>query len=272
VSRTAAGCNYQWDIAFPDYDPVGVIAAPFAQNHVAWLKARVRSGRRVEQVDVGSASQIRPRLVGAFSIRMLAGNGRVWTGAADASRSIFPSRSVWTREAMPSENDMSIAMVLAFGPFRYFTGGDLDADTHDGAVPWLDIETPVVRMAGKVDVAVADHHGYYDADGPEFTRALDADAYVIPAWHATHPAMATVQRMLNAWPGQVPRDVYVTRLVPESRAVNARFAPLLKSTEGHVVVRIDARGDYRVFVTDSRDEDDRITLTSTVRRAKLARS
>jgi hypothetical protein len=264
--------NLVIDRGFPDYAPLPLIDAPFASNHLAWLRARVKSGRRVEHVMVGSSAQLKARRTNAFTLRFVGGNGRVWTGAENGSRDLFPPKSTWTQEAMPDENHMSIAMVLGFGPFRYFAGGDLVADTHDGAVPWLDVETPIVDAAGPVDVASADHHGYFDACWPGFTRALDADAYVIQAWHATHPAMGSLQRMLNAWRGRVPRDVFITRLDSDSRAVNARFLSQVKSTEGHVVVRVDAGGRYRTYVTDSRDEKDTVTFAGEVRRSKLLKS
>lgn len=260
------------DRGFPDYATKPLIPAPFAQNHRAWLEARVRSGRRVEPVSVGSTGQLRPRRGGAFSARFVGGDGRVWTGAGETSRSLFPPRSQWTTEAAPDENHLSIALVLAFGPFRYFTGGDLTADTHDGAVPWLDVETPIARAAGPVDVAAANHHGYFDAGGAGFVQALKADTYVVQAWHATHPAMATLQRLLNDWPGRPRHEVYVTRLAPESRAVNGRFLPGVRSTEGHVVVRVSPDGRYSVFVTDSRDEKDTVTFASAQRPSKLTQA
>jgi hypothetical protein len=257
------------DRGFPDYAPLPLIDAPFAANHLAWLTARAKAGRRVEKVSVGSSTQVKARRAGAFAVRFVGGNGRVWTGRENGSHDLLPPRAAWTREAMPDENSMSIALVLAFGPFRYFAGGDLAADTRDGAVPWLDVETPVVTAAGRVDVAAADHHGYFDACSPAFTRALDADAYVIQAWHATHPAMAPLQRMLNAWPGRPLHDVFITRVDPVSRAVNGRFLPNVKSTEGHVVVRVGADGRYRIYVTDSRDERDIITFAGELRSPKL---
>lgn len=259
------------DRGFPDYAPLPLIDAPFAANHLAWLRARVAVGRRVEHVSVGSSTQLRARQAGAFTVRFIGGNGRVWNGAENGSRDLLPPRLAWTPEAMPEENHMSIAMVLGFGPFRYFAGGDLVADTHDGAFPWLDVETPIVNAAGRVDVASADHHGYFDACGPGFTRALDADVYVVQAWHATHPAIGSLQRLLNAWKGRPTRDVFITRLDPASRAVNGRFLPQVKSAEGHVVVRVNRDGSYRVFVTDSRDEADRITLASAIRVPKANR-
>ncbi|MDF0486719.1 MBL fold metallo-hydrolase [Sphingomonas sp. H39-1-10] len=259
------------DRGFPDYASLPLTSAPFAVNHLAWLKARVKAGRRVEKVAVGSARQVTSRRAGAFTLRFVGGDGRVWTGAEGRSRDLLAPKSSWTPEATPEENHMSIAMVLAYGGFRYFAGGDLVADTHDGTVPWLDVETPIVEAAGRVDVASADHHGYFDACRPGFTRALDADTYVIQAWHATHPAMSSLQRLSNAWRGRSPRDVFITRLDPASRAINARFLPQVKSTEGNVVVRVHADGRYRIYVTDSRDERDSITSVSRERLAKLPR-
>ncbi|NQE64045.1 ComEC/Rec2 family competence protein [Caulobacter sp. RHG1] len=260
------------DRGYPDYDPLPLISAPFAANHRAWLEARLRAGRRVERVAVGSVRQLKARREGAFAVRFVGGNGRVWTGDGEASRALYPPPSARTAGARLEENHLSIAMVLAFGPFRYFTGGDLMADTQDGAYPWLDVETPIVQAAGPVDVATADHHGYFDATGPQFVRALNADAYVVQAWHATHPAMATLQRLLDDWPGRARRDVYITRLAPESRAVNGRFLPGVKIVEGHVVVRVDADGRYRVLVTDSRNETDEVLLASLPRAAKRSRA
>lgn len=260
------------DRGFPDYDPLPLIKAPFAANHLAWLNARMKSGRRVEQVAVGSSRQLEARRPGAFSVRFVGGNGRVWTGIAERSRDLLPPRSSWTVAAAPEENHLSIAMVLSYGPFRYFAGGDLVADTHNGAVPWLDVETPIVKAAGAVDVASANHHGYFDACSQDFTRSLDANAYVIQAWHATHPAMGSLQRMLDAWRGRTTRDVFITRLDPVSLAVNGRFLPHVKSTEGHVIVRVSPDGRYRIYATDSRDENDTITFAGETRRSRLQRA
>ncbi|RVT93560.1 ComEC/Rec2 family competence protein [Sphingomonas crocodyli] len=256
------------DRGFPDYDPLPLIDAPFAANHFAWLTARLQNGRKVQHVAVGSKEQLVSRTPGAFTVRFTGGNGRVWSGGNGQSRDLLPPRQSWTPEGTPEENHMSIALVLEYGPFRYFTGGDLVADTHDGAIPWLDVETPIARATGQVDVAAANHHGYFDACWPEFARTLAADTYVIQAWHATHPAMASLQRMADAWRGRPTKDVFITRLDPASRAVNERFVPKVKSTEGHVVVRVSPDGHYRTFVTDSRDETDQLRFTGDIKASK----
>ncbi|MEA1648912.1 MBL fold metallo-hydrolase [Nitrospirillum sp. BR 11164] len=255
------------DRAYPDYGALPPLAAPFATNYRAWLDARVRAGRAVAAARVGSLEQIRPRTpVPGFAIRVLAGNGRVWTGRGRDSRALFPDGATLAPADRPPadrpvENMMSLALRLDYGRFGYFTGGDLTASTRDGRFPWMDVETPVAAACGRVEVAVADHHGYFDACGPDFVRLLDAQAYVIPSWHATHPGMAQMERLTNAWPGASPRDVFATELLPAAAQVNERFLPALRSRQGHVVVRVaPGGGSYRIFVLDSTREEGGITL------------
>lgn len=243
------------DRSYPDYGRLPPPNAPFTANYLAWLDARRRGGRRVEAVRVGSDRQISlrsPRAFPGFSVRALAANGRVWTGQGEASRDLFPDIAGLAPEDRPTENMCSVALRIGYGKFGYFTGGDLVADTRDGAFPWMDVESPAARAAGRVEVAAADHHGYFDACGPDFVRALDARAYVIPGWHVTHPGQMQLQRLLGAWRGKAQRDVFALEMLPENRLVNARFANQLRSTQGHVVVKVAPGGDsYRILVLDS---------------------
>lgn len=157
------------DRSFPDYGQLPPPRARFATNYLAWLSARRHAGKRVERLNVGSSQQIvfRSSSQGPqLTVRGLAANGCVWTGNGNESRSIFPDLTTIPIESRPGENSCSIALRLDFGRFSYFTGGDLNADTHDGRQSWLDVETPTVRVCGRVEVAVADHHAYFDSCGP----------------------------------------------------------------------------------------------------------
>lgn len=253
------------DRGYPNYAlrPPMPPSAPFADNYIAWLHTRRRKGRTVARIDVGSTSQItlhRPQDYPTFSIRTLAANGSVWTGTGQESRSLFPDLSTLPPEALPDENKCSMAFLVSYGLFRYYTGGDLNCDTYDGRYPWMDVETPVARAAGKVDVAVANHHGYFDACGPGFVALLDATNYIIPAWHVTHPGMAQLQRMLGAWPGVRRHNVFATRMLPENCLINNRFTAEMRSRQGHVVVRVEpGGGSYRILVLDSSNEQDYVT-------------
>jgi Metallo-beta-lactamase superfamily len=252
------------DRGYPDYGPLPPLAAPFTSNYLAWLNERQRTGRAIERLDVGSDSQIELRCAARhadFAVRALAGNGRIWNGTGTDSHSLFPDICGLAAADRPIENMLSLAVRLSYGRFSYFTGGDLTCDTRDGRFPWMDVETPVARAAGRVEVAVANHHGYFDACGPDFVRLLDAQAYVIPAWHVSHPGQAQVQRLLGGWPGVARHDVFATEMLPGNRQLNERFAGQLRSTQGHVVIRVAPGGDsYSIYVLDSSREVGAVTL------------
>jgi Metallo-beta-lactamase superfamily len=248
------------DRGYPDYGLLPPLTAAFTANYLAWLDERRRAGREVARLDVGSESQIK-LLYGECTVRALAGNGRIWDGTGTGSHALFPNIESLAADVRPSENMLSLALRLSHGRFSYFTGGDLVADTRDGRFPWMDVETPVARVAGRVEVAVANHHGYYDACGPDFVRLLDAQAYVIPTWHVSHPGQAQLQRLVGGWPGVARHDVFATEMLPGNRQLNERFAGQLRSTQGHVVIRVAPAGDtYFIYVLDSRHEVGAVTL------------
>lgn len=67
---------------------------------------------------------------------------------------------------------------------------------------------------------------------------------------------APLERLLGAWPGIQRHDVFATERLPANRLINARWTQQLKSTQGHVVVRVAPGGNsYRIFVLDSTLED-----------------
>jgi beta-lactamase superfamily II metal-dependent hydrolase len=250
------------DRAFPDFGSMPPLDAPFASNYLAWLRSRVARGLAVEAARAGSTSQITWRKAAGLprlEARVVATSGRVWTGSGEDSALVIRDPAGLSRAELPSENQLSIALRIDYGRFSYYTGGDLNFDTHDGRMPWNDVETPVARATGRVEVATANHHGYFDAVGPEFVRSLDAQAYIIQSWHLSHPGPAQLERMLGAWPGQKPRDVFALEMLPVNRAFNSRFVGKLRSTQGHVVVRVAPDGEsYRIYVLNSLNEHDEI--------------
>jgi beta-lactamase superfamily II metal-dependent hydrolase len=255
------------DRGFPNYAPTQLpLKAPFAQAYLDFLRSRAVAGAKVEAAQVGSTQQIglrkNPARFANFAARILSANGNIWSSSTHAVEAHLGSVTSSTT-AHGNENLFSIATRFTYGAFSYFTGGDLDADTNDGRFPELDIETPVARAAGRTEVAVANHHGYFDACGPAFTNALDAQAYIIPAWDIGHPGSAQMQRMLGAWDSnnsKATHDVFTLELLPQNALLNRRFASQLKSQQGHVVVRVvPGGGTYSIYTLDSTTENGNIT-------------
>ncbi len=231
-------------------DTPAPLPSPMLANYRAY---RHSLGDRAANLEAGRADQIVPLHGGQFQVRTIAVNGRVWTGVANQSRSVFPADwQTLPTEDRPSENHFSAAIVIRYGAFDYYTGGDLVGVPLDGAPSWHDIETPIAQVLGPVDAMVLNHHGWLDTTNPAFLAALRPRVVVIPTWHATHPDHGVLRRLIapRSYPG--PRDLFATGLLDAPRAVFSylRQSPFA-SEQGHVVIRVAAGGDsYRVYVLD----------------------
>jgi hypothetical protein len=255
------------DRGFSDYNSPPPPQAPYLQNYLNYIRSRQNLGEGTERIRVGSARQIhlvrRSSLYPNFTVRNLAANGEVWTGIGDRTRRRFPALKDLQQADYPTENMCSIAIRLSYGKFDYFTGGDLTSDSEIAGEPWRDIETPVAQAAGAVEVAVADHHAYFDAVGYGFVRALRPQVFIVPAWYVAHPDTGSLSRMLSPQLYKGNRDVYATCMMDANRSVNNQFVLKLKSLEGHIVVRVaPGGGEFQIVVTDNSDDSDRVKLMS----------
>jgi beta-lactamase superfamily II metal-dependent hydrolase len=255
------------DRGFPDYTYPLLSQAPFALNYLDYVRSRQRLGRPTERIKVGSASQIRlvhqPSPNSNFTVRNLVANGDIWTGDGEQTRRCFPDLKDLKKADYPTENMCSIAIRLSYGKFDYFTGGDLTSDTEESGELWRDVETPVARAAGPVEVAVADHHAYFDAVGPDFVRALRPEVFIIPSWYIAHPSVLPLRRMLSRQLYAGDRGIFATCVMEANRLVNNQFISKLLSMDGNIIVRVAPGGDeFRIIVTDNADDSDRIKLVT----------
>jgi L-ascorbate metabolism protein UlaG (beta-lactamase superfamily) len=247
------------DRGWPDYSYPAPPRDTTSLNYIALAKDLSAHGTKIERARAGSAQQLALRHDAArypgFSARVLSVNGAVWTGSGDEAHDLFPPVVGLDSAAMPTENMCCASVLLQYGAFRYYSGGDLTCDTSYGRFPWHDIESPVAQAAGPVSVAVANHHGYFDACGPAFVRALQPRVWVVPTWHASHPAMNVIANLFSKdlYPGE--RSVFATGMTPEALLTTERFSSSLSSSDGHVVVRV-APGDrtFSVHVISAHDE------------------
>jgi hypothetical protein len=122
---------------------------------------------------------------------------------------------------------------------------------------WKDIEPPVARACGPVDVLKANHHANYDANGVVFLRTLQPRVIVASTWGASQPSMNVYRRMLSSLTYPGPRDVFFTNAVAATLA--ALHIDQLKNATGHIVVRVLPGGaEYFVYALEDADESGRI--------------
>lgn len=253
------------DRNWPDYNWPVPLEDRKMQNYrkfIAWQTEH--RGLVAERLRVGRSDQF--RLVNraaaypSFEIRGIAANGEVWTGQGTETKQHFPPLAQLARTNYPAENKCSCAIRVRYGKFDYFTGGDLDEKDVEFAVPgdeWKDIEPPVARATGPVDVLKANHHANYDANGVTFLRTLQPRVIVTSTWGASQPSMNVYRRMLSTQTYAGPRDLFFTNETTSTLA--ALHIDAFKNASGHIVVRVLPGGEkYFVYVLHDTDETFRI--------------
>ncbi len=247
------------DRAWPDYNWPKPLQAEHIKNYRQFVEWQAGQGSlSVERFRVGSNDQVtllkNPSGYPDFSIRNIVANGVVWTGAGSGSVSHFPAVETLSSD-LPSENMSSLGFKMSYGAFDYFTSGDLVGIPPAGSPEWQDIETPVARVVGPVDVSVANHHAFIDGQNAFYIKTLQPRVTVIQSWGAAHPAHSTLSRLMSErlYPGE--RDIFITNLKSETKLVLGRAAERMKSQQGHIVVRVSPGGsEYRIFILDDTAE------------------
>lgn len=207
---------------------------------------RFKAGRKDQFVLLNNPDKY-PR----FHIRNLAANGEIWIGRGTQVRSRFSKRETI------NENMKSTALVLRYGNFSYFTGGDL-YEPMEMALAWL---------IGPADVHVSNHHG--SEAHPFFLEILRPRIHIVQVWDSIQPRPQVFERFLDPSVYSGPRDIFLTNGMWEGRRENIadwfdentaqryaeEFMPAVTAEQGHIVIRVDPSGDrYQIYMLDDRDE------------------
>jgi hypothetical protein len=252
------------DRGWPDYSYPAKFTDETMANYRRFLDAKIVDGMHVERFKAGVTTQLRLQHEAAqyptFEIRNIIVNGELWTGAGDATRMLFPPIETVPAADRPNENMCSLGFRLAYGKFRYFTGGDLPGTPDPGFPDWHAPESAVAPVVGPVDVHVVNMHGSMGEESELFLATLRSTALIVPSWAPSHPAPDVLKRIVNSRLPPSPRYVFATELREAARIVIGQRATQLAGPPGHIVVRVEPGGDrYRVFTLDNRDERDLIT-------------
>lgn len=248
------------DRGWPDYSYPAPLTDENVANYRRFVAAQPR-GMKIERFRPGSATQITLRYDAAnypaFAIRNVVGNGEVWTGNASETTQIFPPIQSLVAADLPTENMCSLGLRLEYGPFRYYTGGDLPGAADPGFPVWHSVEPAIAGVVGRVDVHVVNQHGSMGEESEAFLRELQSTVLIVPAWAPSHPAPDVLKRIINSRLPPARRYVLATDLREAARIVIGPRANQLAGPPGHVVIRVEPGGkQYRVFVLENQDERD----------------
>ena len=238
-------------------------------NYELLLKERESQGLKNEQFVVGSDKQLvlkfSPADYPTFRIQNIAGNGKIWTGKGADARPMIAEDA--PEGAALDENSSSCVFRLEYGKFAYYMGGDIrGVYSKKKNNYWIDAQTPVSKVVGKVDVAVADHHGYRDSMNENLLKALDAKAIVLPIWDFYHPHPNAMKRIINSGVTEVfPAGITKAR----RQEMNEKGLGDVIRPDGHIVVRVYNGGEkYQIFVLNDRSLDYEIIYKSKVFKSK----
>ena len=126
-----------------------------------------------------------------------------------------------------SENDYSIALRIRFGDFIFSTAGDLDGENSvsDDGYKYHNIETPVRKIVGVVDVYHANHHGSSHSSNKDYVETLQKRSLIScgkgnRCGHPTDQALGNMSAWLSKTFITQDCNLSVTKLYPEKQIVN----------------------------------------------------
>ncbi|MCG2614022.1 hypothetical protein LZZ85_07005 [Terrimonas sp. NA20] len=266
IDRGFPSYNYPYDLKrFSDKYGGGEIEfGRTMKNYFSWLDEAMHNGMKASSLRAGSHRQLvlrnQPAAYPSFFIQNIKSNQWIWNGKDSTIVAHFPPIDSSNRKTWPDENSLSLALTVNYGPFTYYTGGDNPGNVFPGDNPLRDVETPIARVVGEVDVAVTDHHGNRDAVNEYMVKTLKPSVWIGQTWSSDHPGHEVLARMTNQHIYSGPRDLFATNMLEANRLViGSLIDHSYKSQQGHVLVRVLPGGEtYYVIVLDDTTNDLRV--------------
>lgn len=231
------------------------------ENYHRFVQHHQELGMKPALFKAGSRSQVvlqhKPKNFPEFYVRNIKANGLIWTGKDSTTIQHFPPIDTANSKTWPDENTLSLALTIHYGRFTYYTGGDNPGNVFYGDAAWRDVETPIAKAVGEVDIATLDHHGNRDAINEFFVKTLKPRVWIGQSWSSDHPGHEVLVRLTTPFLYEGPRDLFATNMLEANKIV---IGPLIdrsyKSQQGHIVVRVLPGGkNYYVIILDDTRSD-----------------
>ena len=248
-----------YDRGYPDYDYPVVMEDRHLDNYRNFVANHVRENGAVqEKFNVGELNQIamthKPsKYSDLFSIRNIAANGEVWTGEGMETIRYYDlnDENITGRQ---NENTKSLVLRMDYGPFSYYTGGDVAGRLLDENGKHINVEAKTGEACGEVDVCKTNHHAYKDAMTEDFVNAVNPDHYISCAWDIWHTQPQLMERMLARTDGMIFHQFVWPEFLEEHKS--ASWYDRLYKDGGHIVVKAYDKGrSYKIYILDSTNED-----------------
>jgi hypothetical protein len=193
-----------------------------------------------------------------FEVRNIVSSGKVWTGKGDKIQKFFPE--IFPKEQSIDENKCSAGIRITYGDFDYFNGGDLSGRLPMNTESWRDIEIPVGKAVGPVEVCEANHHAWIDAMSEPFLSSVKAQVIVIQVWNARHLNLSVMNSMSNKNLNPNLKHIIPTNIPEISKAyLGDKELKKVSGDGGHIVLKVAQGGkQYSVILLTTEDESFRV--------------
>jgi hypothetical protein len=244
-------------------------------NYLDFIRASLQRGstKAIEKFQVGSYKQIglrkatKTKPFGHFIVRNIKAN-LDFSYAMPGKKSVMKidgqllspapnHKSGFTYD----ENKLSTAIVVEYGKFKYYEGGDQEYHNNgnimelpNGETYDLDTVTPTAQVAGQVHVATLNHHGHGVLKA--FCEMVNPKVMVLQGWSINQPPNHSMETLRDSFGDS--RDLFATYVFRERLKDLDSLNKMFTSTVGHVVVRVEPPSSslisgvqkYHVYVLD----------------------
>ena len=250
--------KYRWDVDAEDFDIVQ-----------KWLGYAIKEGMKREPFKVGAKNQICLKhdpdsyYRRVFEIRNIAANGVMWDGK-DGLIDVAAEHLKHTGDKRMPENSLSAAILIRYGGFTYFTGGDLEGDFFGPDGKKFSYEARVGEVVGPVSVCKTNHHACAASMRDAFIKSTRPQLFLSSAWSPNQQNIVTLKRMTSRENYEGDRMV-AYGAIPEFKMRQFRQHGLTGSIapEGHAVVKVNPGGfAFKLYTLSARDESMRIVGVS----------